>query len=82
MSFFQGENLSVDVEADLALLKLDVAGRAVNVFTRSVLRDLDTALDRSRAAASAASSGIVPSPQTRPPESSTNRSQQRAASPI
>lgn len=46
MPFFQAENLSIDIDGDLALLKLDVPQRPVNVFTRAVMRDLDTALDR------------------------------------
>ncbi len=46
MSFFHSENVSVEVDGDLALLKLDVAGRSVNVFTRQVMKDLDAALDR------------------------------------
>ena len=46
MAFFHSDNVTVDIDGDLALLKLDVPGRSVNVFTPQVLRDLDAALDR------------------------------------
>jgi 3-hydroxyacyl-CoA dehydrogenase/enoyl-CoA hydratase/3-hydroxybutyryl-CoA epimerase len=46
MPFFHSENVVVDIDGDLALLKLDVAGRSVNVFTRQVMLDLNAALDR------------------------------------
>ncbi len=46
MPFFHSQNVTVDIEGDLALLRLDVPGRSVNVFTRQVLQDLDAALDR------------------------------------
>lgn len=46
MSFFQAETLTIDIDGDLALLKIDVPGRSVNVFTPALLRDLGTALDR------------------------------------
>src|SRR6266480_886895 len=46
MPLFQAETLQVDTDGDVALLKLDVPGRSVNVITRQVLADLDAALDR------------------------------------
>src|SRR5581483_2026567 len=46
MSFFQSENITIDVEGDLALLKIDVPGRGVNLLNRQAFRDLDAALDR------------------------------------
>jgi 3-hydroxyacyl-CoA dehydrogenase/enoyl-CoA hydratase/3-hydroxybutyryl-CoA epimerase len=47
MPLFQGETLEVDTDGSgVALLKLDVPGRSVNVLTPQVLKDLDAALDR------------------------------------
>src|SRR5947209_2051814 len=47
MPLFQAENLEVDTDGSgVALLKLDVPGRSVNVLTPQVLKDLDAALDR------------------------------------
>src|SRR5262245_8894 len=47
MPLFQAENLEVDTDGSgVALLKLDVPGRSVNVITPQVLKDLDAALDR------------------------------------
>jgi len=44
---FQAETLTVEKDADgSAFLKFDVPGRAVNVVTRELLRDLDAACDR------------------------------------
>jgi 3-hydroxyacyl-CoA dehydrogenase/enoyl-CoA hydratase/3-hydroxybutyryl-CoA epimerase len=47
MAFFQTKHLTVDTQSDLgAVLRLDVAGRPVNVFNREVFADLDAALDK------------------------------------
>jgi len=46
MQLFQSETAVVERDADGSVsLKLDVPGRAVNVFNRQVLADLDAALD-------------------------------------
>jgi 3-hydroxyacyl-CoA dehydrogenase / enoyl-CoA hydratase / 3-hydroxybutyryl-CoA epimerase len=46
MPLFRAENLEVDTDGSgVALLKLDVPGRSVNVITPQVLKDLDAALD-------------------------------------
>src|SRR5262249_20490671 len=47
MAWFRAENLEVDTDGSgVALLKLDVPGRSVNVITPQVLKDFDAALDR------------------------------------
>jgi 3-hydroxyacyl-CoA dehydrogenase / enoyl-CoA hydratase / 3-hydroxybutyryl-CoA epimerase len=47
MAVFQTPNLRLEQRPDgIALVRLDVAGRSVNVFNREVLTDLDAALDR------------------------------------
>src|SRR5262245_36277359 len=47
MPLFRAENLEVDTDGSgVALLKLDVPGRSVNVITPQMLKDLDAALDR------------------------------------
>jgi 3-hydroxyacyl-CoA dehydrogenase / enoyl-CoA hydratase / 3-hydroxybutyryl-CoA epimerase len=47
MPLFKAENLEVDTDGSgAALLKIDVAGRSMNVLTRQVMEDLDAALDR------------------------------------
>src|SRR5437016_2438680 len=46
MALFQTDNLTVTLEANgTAVLVLDVAGRPLNVFTRRLLADLETALE-------------------------------------
>jgi 3-hydroxyacyl-CoA dehydrogenase/enoyl-CoA hydratase/3-hydroxybutyryl-CoA epimerase len=46
MQLFQSETVIVDRDAEGSVsLKLDVPGRAVNVFNRQVMADLDAALD-------------------------------------
>jgi 3-hydroxyacyl-CoA dehydrogenase/enoyl-CoA hydratase/3-hydroxybutyryl-CoA epimerase len=46
MTAFRTDNVSVETQADSgAVLRLDVAGRSVNVFSRQVLTDLLAALD-------------------------------------
>jgi 3-hydroxyacyl-CoA dehydrogenase/enoyl-CoA hydratase/3-hydroxybutyryl-CoA epimerase len=50
MAGFETPNLRVDQRPDgIALLRLDAAGRSVNVFNRQVLTDLDAALDHVKA---------------------------------
>jgi 3-hydroxyacyl-CoA dehydrogenase/enoyl-CoA hydratase/3-hydroxybutyryl-CoA epimerase len=46
MAFFQADNLWVELRADTAFLRLDVAGKSVNVLSRQALADLGAALDR------------------------------------
>jgi 3-hydroxyacyl-CoA dehydrogenase/enoyl-CoA hydratase/3-hydroxybutyryl-CoA epimerase len=47
MALYQTDNLRVEQLADgVAMLVLDLAGRSINVFTRSLFADLDQALDR------------------------------------
>jgi 3-hydroxyacyl-CoA dehydrogenase/enoyl-CoA hydratase/3-hydroxybutyryl-CoA epimerase len=46
MAFFQADNLWVEMLDDTAFLRLDVAGKSLNVLSRKALADIDTALDR------------------------------------
>src|SRR5262245_23905052 len=47
MALFQATNVTVEAQPEgIAVLKLDVPGRSLNVFNREVLADLDAALDR------------------------------------
>lgn len=50
MAFFQADNLWVELHDDTAFLRLDVAGKSVNVLNRKALADLGAALDRIAAA--------------------------------
>src|SRR3954451_16746838 len=51
MSFFQAENLRVDLENRTAILRLDVKDRPLNVLNRAALADLGAAVDRLASAA-------------------------------
>jgi 3-hydroxyacyl-CoA dehydrogenase/enoyl-CoA hydratase/3-hydroxybutyryl-CoA epimerase len=51
MSFFQAENLRIDLENRIAILRLDVKDRPLNVFNRAALADLSAALDHLASAA-------------------------------
>jgi 3-hydroxyacyl-CoA dehydrogenase/enoyl-CoA hydratase/3-hydroxybutyryl-CoA epimerase len=46
MAFFQADNLWVGIQDDTAFLRLDVAGKSLNVLNRKALADLGAALDR------------------------------------
>jgi 3-hydroxyacyl-CoA dehydrogenase/enoyl-CoA hydratase/3-hydroxybutyryl-CoA epimerase len=46
MAFYQADNLWVELQDGTAFLRLDVAGKSLNVLNRKALADLDTALDR------------------------------------
>jgi 3-hydroxyacyl-CoA dehydrogenase/enoyl-CoA hydratase/3-hydroxybutyryl-CoA epimerase len=46
MAFFQADNLWVEIQDGTAFLRLDVAGKSLNVFNRSALVDLGVALER------------------------------------
>ncbi len=46
MAFFQADNLWVEMLDGTAFLRLDVAGKSLNVLNRKALADLDAALDR------------------------------------
>jgi 3-hydroxyacyl-CoA dehydrogenase/enoyl-CoA hydratase/3-hydroxybutyryl-CoA epimerase len=46
MAFFQADNLWVEIQNGTAFLRLDVAGKTLNVLNRKALADLGAALDR------------------------------------
>jgi 3-hydroxyacyl-CoA dehydrogenase/enoyl-CoA hydratase/3-hydroxybutyryl-CoA epimerase len=46
MAFFQADNVWVELQNDTAFLRLDVAGKSLNVLSRKALDDLAAALDR------------------------------------
>jgi len=46
MAFFQADNLWIELQDDTAFLRLDVAGKSLNVLNRQALADLGTALER------------------------------------
>jgi 3-hydroxyacyl-CoA dehydrogenase/enoyl-CoA hydratase/3-hydroxybutyryl-CoA epimerase len=46
MAFFQADNLWVEIQDGTAFLRLDTAGKTLNVLSRKALVDIDTALDR------------------------------------
>ena len=46
MSFFQADNLRIDLENRFAILRLDVKDRPLNVLNRAALADFGAALDR------------------------------------
>ena len=46
MAFFQADNLWVEIQDDTAFLRLDVAGKSLNVLNRQALADLGNALER------------------------------------
>src|SRR5690242_17547610 len=50
MAFFQADNLWVELQGDTAFLRLDVAGKSVNVLNRKALADIAAALDAIAAA--------------------------------
>ncbi len=50
MAFFQADNLWAELQDDTAFLRLDVAGKTLNVLNRQALTDLGAALDRIAAA--------------------------------
>ncbi len=50
MAFFQADNLWVEIQDETAFLRLDVAGKGLNVFNRQALADIGAALDRIAAA--------------------------------
>jgi 3-hydroxyacyl-CoA dehydrogenase/enoyl-CoA hydratase/3-hydroxybutyryl-CoA epimerase len=53
MAFFQADNLWVEMQDGTAILRLDVAGKTLNVLNRQALADLGAALDRVAAAPNA-----------------------------